>query len=258
MIRDAGCIENSPPLDGRLRKVRVHITSLFLGRRRRTLLGSRLRRSNNKGRRTFLVAMRLRRLVSRRRFLRKEFKMHVNPPAEANAIETLSKAELAMLQEINRQAELYLDSQLTAALASDQRATAFVTALSGAIAVVLGAAATLVVADAKYQLLVLPLVPLAVFLLAALWSTTQSCKPDDFEYSGNCPRNWLEDICDNKSMELCLAEQAIHYADMIASNDKVLSRCADDMRSALKLLFGGLICASAALVFALFGIVTHH
>ena len=245
-----------------LNEKRAAAGSLFLGRRRRALLGGGLRRSDNKRRWTLLVAMRLRCLMPRGRLFWKKLKMHDGSPksgmSAANAVEILAKSELKILREIIRQAESYLDSQLRTALASDQRATAFVTALSSAITVLMGATATLVISGSKYQVLSLPLVPLIVYLFSALWFATQTCKPDKFEYCGNSPDNWLEDVEANKPIERCLAEQAVHYAEMISSNDKVLSRCSDDLRKALKLLFGGLVCSGAAMVLALFFLVSAY
>lgn len=173
------------------------------------------------------------------------FDMH---EVEPSSLETLKLAEIETIKEIIRQAEAYLDSQLSAGIAADSRATAFSSILAAALAVMAAGAGSLLIAGPKYQTLVFPYIPLFIYFLAALWSAVQACKPSSFDYKGNNPDQWIEDSLKDRNLRESLAEQAIHYASSITDNNTILAAAAENMRKALLMAFCGVL-------WGLFGVV---
>lgn len=145
----------------------------------------------------------------------------------------LESASEEMLNEIIREAEIFLDSQLRAGLASDQRAITFSSVVAAATAVLLGAFVTIAATNEAALSKVLPLVPVILFFMISMVCAFLVCRPTTFRYAGSNPRHWLDDITSKRKLKIALAGQAYLYAKGISENDCLLSRNASLMRYAL-------------------------
>lgn len=155
--------------------------------------------------------------------------------------ETLTKAQPDMLKEIIRNAESYLATQLTVVLASNQRAMAFTSMLGIVTAALVGAGLSLLLSKlGDWQLGVLSML-LACTMLFAMKSSMKAFSPGAFEYCGNQPCHWLDDIKENKPIHVSLAEQAAHYDEMIAHNSTVLKDQGKSLKSAMSISWWSLL-----------------
>lgn len=173
--------------------------------------------------------------------------MSTAPPPAVEKEETASphrEAAPGVLTEVVREAELYLSAQLQTAIAADQRASTFVgvvvtaavAAAGGAATVALGREPISVAGGAGLASAALCLVIAAV--LAAL-----SLRPSRWDFPGNWPSEWKNDIEAGRPLDLCLFDMADHYDDMLSKNDVV-------MKKAAKLFSAAIFCAIAALPLA--------
>lgn len=136
----------------------------------------------------------------------------------------LARADRETLKEIIRNAESHLGAQLTAGLASNQRAMTF-TSLIGAATVVLGGTAgSLIIGQNPRVALGIVCAAVAAGFLASMALAIRAAKPTDFWFAGNTPTAWAEDVRDGKSFERSLAEQAAWYAEMITDNAECSAR----------------------------------
>lgn len=132
--------------------------------------------------------------------------------------ETLKTADPEVLKEIVREAESFLAAQLTAGLASDQRAINTAVCLAAILAAIVGGTATLISVGTSLGWHLLGIVWLAVCLIFALIHAVRAARPTTFSYSGNNPANWVPDIREKRSLQESLAGQAAIYAQGIRSN----------------------------------------
>lgn len=142
--------------------------------------------------------------------------------SELPLAERLKAANPDMLQELTREAEVYLAAQLTAALAADQRAYTFAGTITAASVLLVGAAYALATAPNTNHWLIWVSVGVAAGLFVAAWIAVTSARSVDFEFSGNQPSSWLADIEAGKSLAHALAEQCAHYDVMAGANRKTM------------------------------------
>ncbi|MBZ9678235.1 hypothetical protein [Mesorhizobium sp. ES1-1] len=122
------------------------------------------------------------------------------------------------LKEILRQAEAYLDAQLSSAIAADQRAYTFAGLASAAAVVLIGGAYSLATMKPPTASMALVASAVAAVLIGAAWWAVDSARSVDFGFPGSQPENWVEDVSGKKRWETSLAEQCHHYDDLIVKN----------------------------------------
>ncbi|MCC8955695.1 hypothetical protein H8B02_20330 [Bradyrhizobium sp. Pear77] len=137
--------------------------------------------------------------------------------------ETLKMADLEVLKEIVREAESFLAAQLTAGLASDQRAINTAVYLAAILAAIVGGTATLVSVGTSLGWHLLGIGWIVGFLAFALIHAVRAARPTPFSYSGNNPAHWAPDVQEKRSLRDSLAGQAAIYAQGIRSNIKCLN-----------------------------------
>jgi hypothetical protein len=163
--------------------------------------------------------------------------------------ESLASAKIDTLQEILRQAETYLQAQLTAAIAADQRALTFAGYLAAAAAVLISGAGALLLATPPNWLLALTGFFVAGLLLRAMRMAMKSAEPTGFEFPGNVPGSWVCDVSEGKSLEVSLSEQCAHYHEMAGKNNELMKANGDRLRDAIEAVFRALVVGG--LLFAL-------
>jgi hypothetical protein len=173
-------------------------------------------------------------------------------------MEALAKADGETVREILRQSECYLEAQLAAGLAADQRATTFASILAGSLTVIIGGVATIVLGESRYQVILLPALPMVICFAVSLWLSAEAAKPVDFYYRGNVPMGWLDDIQRKKELEISLAEQAFHYDEMIADNAKSLQFSAGRFNDALRIAQLGIVLGAAVVLLLTFVMVSER
>jgi hypothetical protein len=135
---------------------------------------------------------------------------------------TLNGAQPEVLDEIMRQAESFLEEQLKAGLAADQRAMTVAVILAAILAAVVGGTASLIAVQTKFGWHFLAIGSLAVCLSIALVFAMKAARPTSFFYSGTNPIKWLPDIVDGRSLHASKAGQAAIYAQGIELNKECL------------------------------------
>jgi hypothetical protein len=143
-----------------------------------------------------------------------------------------SDADSETLAEILRQAESQLAAQLSIAIAQDQRATSFISLIAASVAVLLGGAASLLLAK---NLLIVAWIAAAtgIGLLVSMLFATMAVQPVKFWMTGSAPNQWLADIGEKKTLAQSLAEQAALYDEKIEANHSKLDRHGALMHKAL-------------------------
>ncbi|MGX9117068.1 hypothetical protein ACWTU6_10265 [Mesorhizobium sp. BHbsci] len=154
--------------------------------------------------------------------------------------ECIKSANIEMLQEVLREAESYLDAQLTSAIAADQRAYTFAGAVSAASVILVGAAYSLVTSHPPDTLLAFTAWAVAVSLFVAAWMAVISARSVSFEFVGNQPSKWAADVENGKSFAHAIAEQCAHYDGMIAQNNFVMDRNSKIFNGAVNLALVGI------------------
>jgi hypothetical protein len=135
---------------------------------------------------------------------------------------------------LEKQAELFLQEQLKAALAITQRAITLAAILGAVIASIVGVTGTLVSKGIGLGGHFLAALPLVLFLIVALGKTVSAAKPTSFFYAGSNPLHWLDDVRDKKDFKLAQAEQIALYSQNITDNNANLKKSQESVESALK------------------------
>lgn len=130
-------------------------------------------------------------------------------------------ASKGQLEQMLAQAESYLNAQLQIGTAADQRALVFAGFLAATVVAVGGGASALLVSASNLFLGYLGFLT-AGGLLLAFGQAVHAARPVTFEYAGNSPAQWTEDVRLAKPVVESMREQATHYANMIASNNLTL------------------------------------
>lgn len=166
----------------------------------------------------------------------------------------LSSANNDVLDEIIRQAETYLQTQLTASIAADQRAIGF-TSLMAAAAMAIGAAGSaLILGTPPQPNLGWVCIFVAVGLLASMFFAIKAAMPAQFWFAGNSPEQWLNDVKIGLTLKASKAQQASHYAEMIAYNNDLMARNNKQMSVAVWIAWWVLLGGGAIAVLALLGL----
>jgi len=176
--------------------------------------------------------------------------MNVVKDDTSDLSEVLATAHESLTEEIIRQAECYLDCQMITAIAADQRATSFAAVMAGAIALLSGGAGAVLSATDESALMFLGFVPCVILFAFAMLRAFAAAEPCDFEYRGNDPKGWVNDIKLGKTRALSLAEQAAHFSVSIAKNSKVMDESMAAMKQAMKFPKYGVWSAGIAAVLA--------
>ncbi|WP_038382728.1 hypothetical protein [Bradyrhizobium elkanii] len=145
--------------------------------------------------------------------------------------EAFKTADMETLKEIMREAESFLAAQLTAGLASDQRAINTAVYLAAILAAVVGGTATLISVHAPLGWHLLGVGWLVACLTFALVHAARAARPTPFNYPGNNPAKWEPDVREQRPLRDSLAGQAAIYAQGIRSNVD----CLNDAHSYMKL-----------------------
>jgi hypothetical protein len=162
--------------------------------------------------------------------------------------ECFAEADEGTLQEILREAESYLNAQLTAAIAADQRAIAFASLLGAAAVVIAGGGGALLLSERPNPALGWTCMAIVGTFLVAMAFANLAAMPSKFWFAGNSPAGWLEDVRAQRPLRASLAEQLVHYADMIADNDKLMRRNGTQMKVAVWIAWSGLAIGGMAAI----------
>lgn len=153
------------------------------------------------------------------------------------------------LVEIVRQAEKFLESQLQAGVAADQRAVTLASVVAAlASALIAGFAFALVETSTKLLAFGTVLLPMIFFLIVAVGLAAYTCRPVDWCYPGNSPRFWRADIEGKMKFNESIAGQAKLYAKGISENNKILNQNARVMTYALGAAGGALVVGLLAIL----------
>jgi hypothetical protein len=153
--------------------------------------------------------------------------------------ETLAQSkDEKVIREIVRFAESFLTAQLQSGLAADLRALTLAAVLAAVIGGMLAATATvLAAADIKLGLHTISIGLFCACLVVALFSAMHAARPTLFDYAGNNPKFYKEDVEQNKPFIQVMAEQASFYAQGIERNNKVADENHRCIRRALTWVF---------------------
>jgi hypothetical protein len=160
-------------------------------------------------------------------------------------------ATKGQLQQMLAQAETYLNAQLQIGTAADQRALVFAGFIAAIVVAAGGGASALLLAGDSLFLGYLGFATVAG-LLVSLACAVHAARPVSFEYPGNSPAEWAQDISTGKSLLDSMREQAAHYATMIETNNRTLeSNCIWLRRSQMIALWVLTLGGAACLAFFL-------
>jgi hypothetical protein len=129
--------------------------------------------------------------------------------------------DIGTVKEIVRLGESFLNAQLQAALASDLRAMTLAAVLAAVIAGTIGGAATVLAANIVLGLHIIPLIVFIVAMVVALRMAIHAAHPTRFDYAGNNPKFWADDVGDYEDLKRALAEQAA-YAKGVEQNGTII------------------------------------
>jgi hypothetical protein len=164
--------------------------------------------------------------------------MHAEPQMKHEVFE---KSDKKMLDEILRQAELFLQAQLTIALASDQRSLVFSSVIAGLVTILIGGGISILTQNPHSEFVIIPFIPMLLFLIVAMIIGLFSSRPIKFRVVGNNPKQWVDDINEGKSLHTAKAETAALYWRAIEENHQSLATNARLLRFALRWTFAGVL-----------------
>jgi cell division septal protein FtsQ len=146
---------------------------------------------------------------------------------DTNALsEVLKSARQDVLQEILRESEARLHAQLQAAIAADQRAMTFLGFLLTLVVFFLTAAlATTTTTTPNVAIMNLAATG-AIGTGAASILAFLATRPVNFDFVGNDPEQWIEDISANIELHAAIAAQVAFYNEMLLANRKTMKRSA--------------------------------
>jgi CBS domain containing-hemolysin-like protein len=144
------------------------------------------------------------------------------------------------IEKIEKQAELYLQEQLKAALAITQRAITLAAIFGAVVAATLGLAAS-VVSKTGFSSYYLPIALLVIALLISLSKIVTAAKPADFYYAGSNPVLWLKDITARLDFQTAQIAQIKLYSESISDNNENLRVSRDNIDSGLRAAKWGLV-----------------
>jgi len=157
----------------------------------------------------------------------------------------LANVDEPTIREIVREAESFLEAQLKAALAADQRAMALAAMAAAVTAILIGGTVSLIAAKVSIWPHILVIAPIFIGLFIAMFSAVSAAKPVNFRYTGNNPKFWAPDVARKQSLVSSLAGQAALYAQGIEENKGVLEDNHRNVKRALSALIYGITFAAA-------------
>ena len=136
-----------------------------------------------------------------------------------------SKATLPALKEIIREAEAYIDGQVSLATSADQRAAVMASVFAAAGTVIAAALMTVAAGETPGEF-----APIyvgggiaALLFIAGASFCVKATLPVGFALPGSQPKSWVRDIRDGSALSKSLAEQAANFQGKIEHNRKVLT-----------------------------------
>ena len=154
-----------------------------------------------------------------------------------------SGVPMETVQQILHQGEMYLSSQLQAALASDQRSTTCASIFIGLSAALLAASLAQWSDGGSGAILHAGLVASA-FLLAGAFCYFHAARPVDFYFPGNAPESWFGTR--KQGLVVAIGGEVENYQFCISQNEDVLAGNAEWYRLGYRF----------ALVAPIFGVLT--
>ena len=127
------------------------------------------------------------------------------------------------LKQIISDAERVLSTQLSVGIAADQRAMVFSGFIAAAVVALIGGAAAILIGPDHHFIGYLALAT-GIGLLISMGYAVFSARPTSFEWAGNDPASWHQDIAASKPFTTSMQEQCEHYQSMIVSNRATLSK----------------------------------
>lgn len=138
-----------------------------------------------------------------------------------------------MAREALRQAELFLQSQLDAAIAADQRATQFAGfCITVTIAAIGGALALTLTENTPWPLVCAGLAIGAIMALATFFCV-YAARPSAFFFPGNQPESWIEEEVLMSPESEVLIGQAEHCGSNILFNEAVIDESHNYLKHAM-------------------------
>lgn len=168
---------------------------------------------------------------------------------DSNTLVSLRGLPLDVLGEVVREGEVTLSSQLTVALASDQRAITFAGIILTAATALLGAAGALVTGEEQRHLaLAYVAIGLGVAYLVAGALALWMARPARHCLPGNDPANWLPHCWDvsgrqKRNMTQARVEQARNLQSMITKNRETAARASRGLLASIWLAYAATACA---------------
>lgn len=177
-----------------------------------------------------------------------------------NDFEALRSFDQDVLDEIVREAELYLQAQFVAAAASDQRGMAWAGFMIASATAALAAAASLVVSGGHIILAITCLVAAAMLLLSTFLAA-KAVRPNEFCFPGNRPENWLPENWHGHGvgaldMKQARLEQAHALQKQICDNIEWAERVGSLIRHSMDVAMGAILLSGCVVVIGLcFGLI---
>jgi hypothetical protein len=177
-----------------------------------------------------------------------------------NDFEALRLFDQDVLDEIVREAELYLQAQFAAANASDQRGMAWAGFMIASTTAALAATASLVVSGG-HMVLAITSLGAAAMLLLSTFLAAKAVRPNKFCFPGNQPANWLPEnwhghgvsILDLKQARL---EQAHTLQNQICENVEWAEKAGKLLHHSMDVAMGAVLLAGCVVVIGLcFGLI---
>ena len=132
-------------------------------------------------------------------------------------------ADLEMVREMVREAELVLEGQVSFAMSADQRASSLAGIYTAtATALVAG----VVAAEALSPSVVVGGLVSAAFFIGGAGLCISTVLPTKFHVAGNEPEGWYGDVASGRPLVEALGEQAEHYQEAISFNNEKMKSCA--------------------------------
>lgn len=150
-----------------------------------------------------------------------------------------------LILEVMRQAELRLDAQLTAAIASDARAMQFLSFIAAITVLLISAAiAALEFSEFAIQGFIVAIVGALGFVVAGFYAF-QAAKPVLFEFSGGYPSAWQEDIEADIPLDDALRQQLSLYERRLNANRESMAQSSEALKTAARYVVATLIVAGS-------------
>ncbi|MFL6690151.1 MAG: hypothetical protein ACJ8IR_08225 [Alphaproteobacteria bacterium] len=128
-----------------------------------------------------------------------------------------------LIREACRHGESMLAAQVTLATSADQRAAVLAGIFTAVATGIIIAVATNSAFAESHALAAGAVVAIGAYLIGAALCIVTAL-PVDFWPPGNNPSQWYEDIEKGSPLKLAIGQQAAHFDDHIAANNKVLVR----------------------------------